>query len=62
MKDQIIAAYLKDFLNQFSLSGLDESSAFEYFVNYCVVSKHNPETFEPEEVSVGEEGISELMA
>lgn len=46
-------AYLKDFVTQFALTDLDEGPAFEYFVNYCVVSKHHPDNFEPEEVAVG---------
>lgn len=56
MKDQIIGAYLKDFTDQFGLATLAESEAFEQFVNYCVVSKHHPDAFEPEDVSAGGSG------
>ena len=53
MKDQIMAAYLEDFVQEFGLTGLEESEAFEHFVNYCTVSKHHPDLFEPDEVAVG---------
>ncbi len=53
MRDRIIDAYLKDFLDQFGLAGLDESEAFEHFVNHSVISRHHPEGFEPYDVSVG---------
>ena len=56
MKDQIISAYLEDFTTQFGFSQLEEGNAFEYFVNYCVISKHHPDAFEPEDVAVGGQG------
>ena len=56
MKDRIIGAFLKDFTAEFSLGYLDEAEAFEQFVNYCVVSKHHPDDFEPGDVSVGGAG------
>lgn len=56
MRDRIIAAYLKDFIEQHRLSDLKEAEAFEHFVNYCVISKHYPDSFDPEEVSVGGSG------
>ncbi|HEX9119715.1 MAG TPA: hypothetical protein VF840_04190 [Terriglobales bacterium] len=56
MKDRILASYLKDFSKEYRLECLDESDAFEYFVNYCAISKHHPDSFEPEDVSVGGPG------
>lgn len=56
MRDRIIAAHLKDFTEQFGMSDLDESEAFEQFINYCVISKHYPDSFDPEDVSVGGSG------
>lgn len=56
MKDRIIASYLKSFTEQFGLTDLDEAKAFENFVNYCVVSKHHPDTFDPEDIAVGGSG------
>lgn len=36
MRDRIIAAYLKDFIEEFGLSDLNEAEAFEHFVNcFC---------------------------
>jgi len=53
MKDRILASYLGAFVDQFGLGGLNETEAFEYFVNHCVVSKYHPDSFDPESVSVG---------
>jgi cold shock CspA family protein len=52
MKDRIITAYLKDFVEEFSLNSLDETEAFEAFVSHLIMSKHQPEAFEPEDVTV----------
>jgi len=56
MRDRIIAAYLKDFIEQFGLSELNEAAAFEHFVNYYVTSKHHPDSFDPDDVAVGGTG------
>jgi cold shock CspA family protein len=56
MKDRIIATYLKDFVEQFGLTYLDDNEAFEHFVNYCIVSKLHPEPFEPDEIASGGAG------
>ena len=56
MRDHILAAYLKDFVDQFGLSDLDEATAFEQFVNYYVISTHHADDFDPEDVSVGGSG------
>lgn len=56
MQDRIIAAYLADFITEFGLRDLTEAGAFEYFVNYCVVSKHHPDSFDPDDVAVGGSG------
>jgi hypothetical protein len=53
MKDRILAAYLKDFGQQFGLADLGEAEAFEQFTNYCVISKHHPDRFDPDDVTVG---------
>jgi cold shock CspA family protein len=53
MRDRIIAAFLKDFVAEFGLSDLDESDAFEDFTNYCIISKHHPDEFDPEDVATG---------
>ena len=55
MKDRIISAYLRDFIEEFGLHDLDESQAFEHFVNYCAISRHYPNAFDPEDVTVGGE-------
>ena len=56
MKDRILSAYVNDFVNSFSLGRLDEPTAFEHFASYYVVSKYNPEDFEPSNVAVGGPG------
>jgi cold shock CspA family protein len=56
MRDRIVAAYLKNFTSQFGLADLSEAEAFEHFVNYCIISKHHPDPFEPDDVSVGGTG------
>ncbi len=56
MRDRIIEGYLKDFCDANNLGQLDQSKAFEHFVNYCVVSREHPENFDFEGVSVGGPG------
>lgn len=56
MRDRIISAYLDDFKIEFGMDGLEEPTAFEHFVNYCVVSRQFPGNFDPEDVSVGGSG------
>ena len=56
MKDRILSAYVGDFVNGFGLGTLDEPTAFEHFAGYYVVSKYNPEDFEPSTVAVGGHG------
>jgi cold shock CspA family protein len=56
MKDQILDAYLRDFIEKFGLGTLKEDQAFERLVSYCVVAKHYADTFDPDEVCVGGSG------
>ena len=52
MKDRILSNYIKDFLNQFSLGNMKDPEAFEQLVSFCVVSKYDPENFEPADVAI----------
>ena len=54
--DRIIEAYLKDFRDQFGLTLLKEAMVFERFINHCVISKHHPDHFDPDEVTAGGSG------
>lgn len=56
MKDRILESYLKDFVEQYSLGDLNESTSFEHLVGHCIISKHSPENFEPDDVIVGGAG------
>lgn len=56
MKDRIVAAYIKDFRDQFGLTELHDSEIYERLVNYCIISKHHPDAFDPEDVTVGGNG------
>lgn len=56
MKDRIIESYLKDFIEQYDLRSEAESTAFEHFINYCIVSREHPENFDFETVHVGGPG------
>lgn len=56
MHDRIIEGFLKAFVDEYGLGDLDEPSAFERFVNYCVIAKHYADSFDPEEVTVGGSG------
>ena len=56
MRDRILASYVKDFVDQYSLGDLDESKAFESMVGHCLISKHSPENFEPTDVIIGGTG------
>lgn len=53
MRDKILESYLDDFVKEFSLQDMEPDMIFEYFVNYCVVSREHPEDFELEHISVG---------
>jgi cold shock CspA family protein len=53
MKDLIISAYLKEFCEQYGFAGDDEAFAFECFVNFCLISRHHPSSFDPDDVAVG---------
>lgn len=56
MQDRIVEGYLKDFIKSEQLEHLDDAQAFERFVNFCVISRDHPDTFELEDVSVGGTG------
>ena len=60
MKDRILESYLHDFVKQHSLLDLDESAAFEHFVNYCIVSRDHPGDFDFEDLGVGGDGDSAI--
>jgi len=53
MRDRILESYLKDFVKENRLEGLEEHEAFEHFANYCIVAKVHSGSFDFEEVSVG---------
>lgn len=53
MNDRILEAYIKDFAEQYNLETVEQSKLFEMFVNYCVISRHYPETFSLEDIGVG---------
>lgn len=56
MKDRIIEGFLKAFVVDKGLTDLEEADAFERFVNFCVISKHYADVFDPEDVNVGGNG------
>ncbi len=51
--DRIIEGYLKEFVETFSLQELDDSEAFEHFINHLVISQDYPDDFELDSVSTG---------
>jgi cold shock CspA family protein len=53
MRDQILDSYLNSFVTNRKMEALDESKSFEHFANFCVISKHYTEDFDPESVAVG---------
>jgi len=48
---KIIKSYLRKFTQDHELGDLEESIQFEYFVNFCILSKYYPDSFEIEEVT-----------
>jgi cold shock CspA family protein len=54
--DRIIEGYLKDFVKSEGLEHLGDSDAFERFINFCIVSRDHPESFDVEDISVGGSG------
>ena len=46
MRDRIIDAYLRDFVAEFGLAVMEQTKAFEHFVNYCVISRHHLDSSE----------------
>jgi hypothetical protein len=53
MRDRILASYMGDFLTEQGLLGLQDSQAFERFASFCVISKHHPDAFDIEPISLG---------
>lgn len=53
MKDEILRSFINDFAEQNAIIEQDESSVFERFANYCVISKQYPREFDFESLSVG---------
>jgi hypothetical protein len=53
MKDEILKSFLSTFVEQNSLSGIDEDEAFEHFVNYNIISKLYPRDVNFEDISTG---------
>ena len=56
MKDKLIEGYLKDFIDIHELTDLQESEAFEHFVNYCVACREHPENTNFESMRIGGSG------
>lgn len=47
IKDKVLDFFLTDFLKRkFGSTNIDQTEAFEHFVNYCVVSRIDPDAFE----------------
>ncbi|MGN0507358.1 MAG: AIPR family protein [Lachnospiraceae bacterium] len=57
--NQIIKSYLDTHIKEYSLQEYEPQSAFEHFVNKCVVNRYTTERFDPSEVMTdkGEIGI-----
>lgn len=53
MKDQILESYVNDFSDAEGFKELNLPDQFERFVNYCVVSKQYPRSFNIDSLSVG---------
>lgn len=45
MEDRIINSYIESFKDDFNIVETNYNVLFEYFVNYCMISKHIPEIF-----------------
>ncbi len=56
MKDKLIEGYLKDFVQAHELQDLEESEAFEHFVNYCIACREHPENLDFQSMHVGGTG------
>lgn len=53
MNDLILNSYVDKFVESFGLEKLESATQFEYFVNYCVVSRDYQTTFDVSEISTG---------
>lgn len=53
MKDRILESYINDFVEDYALKNLQEHQVFERFVNFCVISREQPEDPDLDGVSVG---------
>lgn len=56
MKDPVLESYLKDFSVEYKQSHVGETTQFEHFVNFCVMSKRSADEFDADAVSAGGEG------
>ena len=45
MENRIIKSYLDNYLSSYGINEKEESVAFEYFSNYCILSHINPEAY-----------------
>ncbi|MEY9095889.1 AIPR family protein [Paenibacillus sp. RC84] len=54
--DRITKSYLDDFSKSQQITISDTSKLFEHFVNFCIVSKEYDESFEIQDIAVGEGG------
>lgn len=52
--DRVTASLVKDFLDSNEIKPFADSENFEKFATYCVISHEYPETFEIDDVMVGE--------
>ncbi len=58
--NQIIESYLRDFCKEYGLEDLKKDKAFEYFVNFCIVSRLHSERFSIEDISIGGGGDNSI--
>lgn len=53
MNDRILESYLKDFSEEYELTGSEQSDIFEHFVNYNLISRVHAGSFDLDDVIVG---------
>ena len=55
---KVLNSYLKQYVKDFEKEGINEEDQFERFVNFCIINRSYPDTFDIEEVTTGKDDWS----
>ena len=64
--NQIIQSYLDAHIKEYEIESYDQSTAFEHFINKCIINRLSTERFDPIDVmtddgEIGLDGVAILL-